>query len=165
MTKEEDEITSREEPRQGDRYPDLGAAIPPHLRLPPQCTWHREMPCPRTVRGGGVMTTVPRRGRRGLPRPRPRGDGLSGHEVMPPFRATGDELGHETWTGRRAVVLREQNRSAFVATVLASGWYGRFHASNDRGNGGPARKKAQGGPIKPGRTRVPFLLESPQDYF
>ena len=73
------------------------------------------------------MTTVPPCDRGGLPWSRPPGDGLSGHEVAKPFRATGDELGRETWTSRRAVTNYMGYQSSFVATVTASGWYGRFH--------------------------------------
>ena len=73
------------------------------------------------------MTTVPPCGRGGLPWSRPPGDGLSGHELFPQFRATVDELGHETWTSRRAVTNYMGYQSSFVATVTASGWYGRFH--------------------------------------
>ena len=54
-----------------------------------------------------------------------RGDGMSSGT----FRATGDELGRETWTSRRAVTNYMGYQSSFVATVTASGWYGRFHGS------------------------------------
>ena len=69
------------------------------------------------------MTTVPPCDRGGLPWSRPRADGMS----LQPFRATGDELGRETWTSRRAVTNYMGYQSSFVATVTASGWYGRFH--------------------------------------
>ena len=65
---------------------------------------------------------MPRSDRGGLPWSKPRGDGMSAK----PFRATADELGRETWTSRRAVTNYMGYQSSFVATVTASGWYGRF---------------------------------------
>ena len=100
----------------------FGAAICLAPSMTPHYTWRREMPCPRTAGSGGAMTTVPPCDRGGLPWSRPRGDGMSAK----PFRPTGDEPGRETWTSRRAVTNYMGYQSSFVATVTASGWYGRF---------------------------------------